>query len=570
MATLKKIRECLSIIKSKLGDKINKIEQSSSNSGIKDKLENFRSLKNIFEGVGVRKYYTDEMFRDFCEEFDILNIPANEAEELFSEFLKTKNLKELRGGDSVNYDDVVELYKEFLSNVSFKEFLPMLERNKDSITSLIDLDNTREILQFFKDKGILDKFNLLALLKITIHGKANYIKNVIYENVMSKPEDDIELFFEYALTSVWTRVEGTTSYVNAPFRRTKGTTSVERDDEISYPVGPTYKELYEGLDILRANSKMFDDRLDFEHGLSGLPLIAVTRPWALKKNISLCKIFNLGLLEPVPITCVGLSDIEDKINLAVELGLLNPPYNKAFNAIDDTIVKNEEFKVRNKIMRRYNHSIRNYYQRYMSKLSMRSINDFAYLFYLLQEEGYNSKGYSAFYNKFFSYNQAGKGNEEIFADLKTGRKKIDDIVSENFITDYSNSSTYIKDYDEYDNCISDYNYNDKFDNTKIKNYIDDSILEEPLIKKLEENNMVFDEYVINDEKKIIKNEFVYMFGGRIISRYKVLRNASILKNNYGYLNEDMLMASIVRNSFINEAVFKNIESSLKGERGKTL
>ena len=51
-----------------------------------------------------------------------------------------------------------------------------------------------------------------------------------------------------------------------------------------------------------------------------------------------------------------------------------------------------------------------------------------------------------------------------------------------------------------------------------------------------------------------------MFGDRIISRYKVLHNASILKEEYGTLTEDMLMTAIVRNSFLDEKTYKRIEN----------
>ena len=77
--------------------------------------------------------------------------------------------------------------------------------------------------------------------------------------------------------------------------------------------------------------------------------------------------------------------------------------------------------------------------------------------------------------------------------------------------------------------------------------------------------------LIEDEGKTkeVKNEYVYMFGDRIISRYKVLHNASILKGIYGYLDEDMLLTSIVKNSYLNEEALKNIQASVK-EKGVTL
>ena len=61
----------------------------------------------------------------------------------------------------------------------------------------------------------------------------------------------------------------------------------------------------------------------------------------------------------------------------------------------------------------------------------------------------------------------------------------------------------------------------------------------------------------------IKNEYLYKLGNTLISRYKVLHNATILKGYYGYLDKDMLMSSIVRNSFLNEDDLINIQNCVQ-------
>ena len=84
----------------------------------------------------------------------------------------------------------------------------------------------------------------------------------------------------------------------------------------------------------------------------------------------------------------------------------------------------------------------------------------------------------------------------------------------------------------------------------------------------ESNNTVIDFVTQNDEEVERMNEFVYMFDDRIISRYKVLHNATILRKRYGYLDQEMLMTSIVRNSFLTEEEFENIKDTVynKGEK----
>ena len=136
-------------------------------------------------------------------------------------------------------------------------------------------------------------------------------------------------------------------------------------------------------------------------------------------------------------------------------------------------------------------------------------------------------------------------------------------ISDSLIDNYSD---YISGYSEYDGYIAEYDSESKREELNTQSYFESSILDDPLIKDLEENNIIMDTLTQNGQVVSMKNEFIYVFDGRIISRYKVLHNASILKDLYGYLNKDMLMASIVRNSFMDENTFKKIKSFVFGER----
>ena len=136
----------------------------------------------------------------------------------------------------------------------------------------------------------------------------------------------------------------------------------------------------------------------------------------------------------------------------------------------------------------------------------------------------------------------------------------EEFLRQNFITDFD--SPFIENYTEYDFIITEYNDRIKTQYNEEKEYFNSSIFEEELIKKLEEDYTVID--VISHDGNIIevKNEFVYQFGDILISRYKVLHNAWILKNKYGSLNYNMLMASIVRHSYLSETSFEKIKESL--------
>ena len=563
VSTFKTFIEKLKAVKEELNEKLKKLSENVEG---KKRISNLEALKNILEGTGRRKYYTEDMFRDFYEEFDILSLPPEQAQSLLEGFYQTRNLRSRQSVEKANIEDVVALYREFLPSSTMRFFEALLDNHKNEVTSAIDLDNVREILQFFKDNGILDKFKRTTLLKITLYGKAEYIKETVYPKVMSNTPDVIETFYEDDLASIWIKEKGTSTHKASPFRRNRGR-GEEKDTESLYSSCLTvdYDEFWENIEILRTNRSLFDDKFDVDD--VGANLNIKTLPvWVLKKNIELCKLFGLGTITSLPTTCIERGDIEDKIHLAIELGLLNPPLTPVFREMDKDIVRNEEFQRNTARKKIYNQSIRNYFQRYLSMLSNRSVNEYAYMFYKLQTEGY-----TGFYNDFFSDVHAGKGNPEIITpqvrEVITNKKKMDDFITDNFMTEWY--SDFIQNYDEYDDVITEYTDEEKKTEYKEQSYIDSAILEDPLIKKLEENNTVMDTITQNDEVVERKNEFVYMFGNRIISRYKVLHNASILKDMYGTLTKDMLMASIVRNSFLDNDTFQQIYSNVM-ERGRTL
>ena len=54
---------------------ISKLEELEKNSSLdlEKRIDNLEALKNIFEGSGTRKYYTEDMFKTLWEELDVLN-----------------------------------------------------------------------------------------------------------------------------------------------------------------------------------------------------------------------------------------------------------------------------------------------------------------------------------------------------------------------------------------------------------------------------------------------------------------------------------------------------------------
>ena len=550
VATFREFVSSIMNIKKGIISKLEELEKNSS-LDLEKRIDNLEALKNIFEGSGTRKYYTEDMFKTLWEELDVLNLSSKDSKELLDEFYETRNINTTHNKEAVPFEDIVALYKEYISEDKWSRFERLLIKYKDEITKGIDLENTEEILEFLVEKDILNKFDLTALLQVSAYGNANYIKETIYDKIMKYDSDNRNAFFKESLASVWVKVPGTNTRSSKPFRTTRENSgNSSKDNEGLYSACHTidYDEFLQNIQLLKDNSHLFGDSFENTDIGANLRLTSQSNK-ILKRDIELCKMLGLGEIYPIPVSTFMNGGIEDKIHLAIELGLLKSPMTEYFQEMDKDINKNYEFKRANNKNGLSNQTIRNYFERYMSKMGVTTINDFAYKFYRLQRQNYIS-----FYNSFFSSSKAGTAGKDFVntldRDLFTDKDKMDMFISSNFMNDWY--PEYINGYDEYESVIS------ASDNDG--EYIDPSVLDEPLIKDLEENNTIYDLLTQGDDLVQIKNEYVYMFGDRIISRYKVLHNASILKEEYGTLTEDMLMTAIVRNSFLDEKTYKRIEN----------
>lgn len=90
-------------------------------------------------------------------------------------------------------------------------------------------------------------------------------------------------------------------------------------------------------------------------------------------------------------------------------------------------------------------------------------------------------------------------------------------------------------------------------------YIDEAVVNDPLIKKL-------DKLALNPEK-----DYIYNFGNKRISRFKVLRIYGSIKNKFSIDSSSLLLYAICYNSIINEEEYnliKNYVISLSYEKGR--
>ena len=544
---IKSFKERLGFLKEELEKRI---EEQSKIEVDEDTLENLEDLKNLLIGKGRRKYYTYEMIEALFEVIDYDKFTSKDMDELIKELSISKNIKGQIEEDKKDLDEVISLYQEYLGKLVKKD---LFKKYENEICSRIDLINARSIMRFFQENNILDKFSLISILQITLYGRYEYIRDFYYEKVVSKDNKLRNIYFTDAMSCVWINEKSTTRRRNTTIKtsneRNKSSLLYSNIHEVCDD------DVWENIRLLKENEDILHEKYD----LANIDYLwVITKPtWLIKKNIELFRIFNIS---DVKLTALSQVDLEDKIHFVIELGLLNSPRNAIFRDIETRVPKYDQFILNGKKKRHINDNILNYYSRNTSEIAKPSYTEYIYWFYKMLRSGKEE-----FYHDFFSSYRAGTRNKIDFystEDLVTIKDKdaLERIVDENFVINYYDAL--IPNYDMYDEVLREYNISPKGD--VIVPYYDERILEDDSIKRLEEH-VIADIYTKDGEYRKVNNPYVYVFDRNIISRYKVLRNLTILKNKYGYLNEDMILTSIVRSSYIDKNAFDLIENSVRNE-----
>jgi len=554
----------------------NQIKSTQDFTSIEGEIDSLKKLKKVLDGQD--EYYTLNMLDSIFGNGQMYDYSDEEFDSLVEAFLGTLNFKKNQKKQThtpVEFDKVVNLYNEFITDYdgNFKEkFNNKLKKYRAEVCEFIDLENTRNILQFFKDNNVLAT-DVTWLLTISLYSNLKLVSKV-YNDIKTKYASN---WWEYgylenSFISAWiideandkTNRRKTNFNTFRKINRSDVPKSDETETLYSKVKGPSNGQIIKRIDILEkiSNGKFVPgSRLDFltnknfEDNLKFLKMFKFIEDNDFDQNITENHITILKLCS------------EERIHFAIELGLLHPPMNREFLEYDYSIPLNDKFQSKNSKDNVFNQSIRNYFYRYSSSVVNFSNEVYLHLFYRLYKDG-NSK----FYETFFSEDKIGKKSGKV----PGGRNNPDDAnkyIEENlqgrteeefFEQEFANNhyNEYITKYDEYSNAISDYDFI-MFDNE----YYDSSILEDDLIHELENNHAVYDVLQHGENATMeLQNEFVYIFGDKIISRYKVLRNASILKKKYGVLDKDMLLTSIVRNSYLSYDLFEQIKNDIMESR----
>ena len=563
-----------------------RIEALNANSALKEEVSKLEGIRDILANTGKKKYYTDEMFDSFYKQFDFESMSDEDFESMLDLFNSTKNFQGKVKKEKEDINNVINLFSEFIdhSGMTIEEnnptsglYLKYIKAYENEICQNIDLDNAREILSFFKEKGIINNFEKEALVMISTFASSELVKS-IYSEIMNNYPEEMESYYTTGYTTAWVVEEN--GYKKNPFRTStkskgKGKSLYSKCHKISNA------ELRENIKLLNEYSDMFVEKYNMSNigahinvltnanavlkdelkTLDTLRTLVFSRNWTLRKNLDLLKVFNIGNVYKIPVSTIGKGDLENKIHLAMELGLLNPPMDHISREMDKDIITNQKFVDLRSQEGLSNNTIRNYFARNTAVLASMDINSYGFMAYKL-----NQLGYTDFYNYFFSEKHTG---DRAVLEIQDDEKRVftkenvpdkDKLIEKVFVTDYYHN--YINGYDKYDLDILNENEENKTDG-KPQDYYDPRILDEELIKELEDKYRVTDKMDVLGQMVDYPNEYLYKLGDILISRFKVLRNATILKEKNGYLNKDMLLTSIVRNSFLTSESLEQIKGLLE-------
>lgn len=397
----------------------------------------------------------------------------------------------------------IEEVKECFRNFDFEEdMISYIDRNKEEISRNIDLNNAREILAYLKTKNILDKFSKSSLLAIVLYSNKNTV-NKRYEDLKERRSLFSSLF---EIPSIWINniPRNTATKHKAPAKKNKGN---HNNRLKSYSNRISYEEIISNEDFLT------DLGLNVSiSNKTNLQLLQTPRERIIE-NINTYKLYgffkekDISTMAPSALTFFKVADKCDKL---IEVGLLHNPNNN-YTVLHPSVIQ---------LMREENYALL-----YMLKREKTSEEYYKLIF---------SKTKSSCLDKCLTTKTPNKFGYKLGSLLE-----IETFKKENFIDQMSD--TYIPNASKYEEIITKENP---------ITYQDD-ILKDENIKRLEESY------------RVDNNPYQYKIGNEIISRLKVLRCYSALKEN-GIADDNALIYVVTRGMYLNEKTFDMFKSAVIG------
>lgn len=393
----------------------------------------------------------------------------------------------------------------FIEHGFSEKQLRIVDKFKDEIERNAKIDNIRNILNYMESKNILRRFAFSDLLTITLYGTLDSVKNR-YETL----ENDDKLypiFFDTAF--VWI------NNVSSSKKRTYNKKKEKDSNNKSYVKSlkctahtASYEDLIQNERFLR--SKGLNVSLSDQNGCS--KILRMPHKQLLENFDIVCK-YGIcdGKKIDFPLTILSsVSSLTDKLDNFIEVGFLG-----------DSEKQGEEFG--------------NYIKIHGG--SINHINSRLYPVLYKMKRDMDTRDY---YNLLFSSSRYGCLKKEFTNDMFGLGIENDEVFSKYLKDNFIDPSSYLGNTTMYDSIINS-----------------DIEPSRQVIRDLDSRFMDKD------------NPLVYRIGNNVISRNKVIRNYGKLVNSKIELNNDALMYSIVRGSYLNmdevKAIANDIGYTLEGE-----
>ena len=394
----------------------------------------------------------------------------------------------------------------FIEHGFSEKQLRIVDKFKDEIERNAKIDNIRNILNYMESKNILRRFAFSDLLTITLYGTLDSVKNR-YE-ILENDDKLYPIFFDTAF--VW--INNVSSSKKRTYNKSKDKTSSNNKNYIKSlkctAHTASYEDLIQNERFLR--SKGLNVSLSDQNGCS--KILRMPHKQLLENFDAVCK-YGIcdGKKIDFPLTILSsVSGLTDKLDSFIEVGLLG-----------DSEKQGEEFG--------------NYIKIHGG--SINHINSRLYPVLYKMRRDMDTRDY---YNLLFSSSRYGCLKKEFTSDMFGLGIENDEVFSKYLKDNFIAPSSYLGDTTMYDSIINS-----------------DIEPSRQVIKDLDNRFMDKD------------NPLIYRIGNNVISRNKVIRNYGKLVSSKIELNNDALMYSIVRGSYLNmdevKAIASDIGYTLEGE-----
>ncbi len=192
------LRNNLSLLKELIEKRLIGAKQKISN---EEDIVNLENLLEVFSSPG-EKYVTEEMLMSLNKTI-LIKCSLEDVMPIYNELFKTDNLKleieEKKEASSI--EDVIELFAEILPTVNASDYL---RAKQEQILKNINLENARNIINFLKEKKIINYFDKMLLVKI--------ITQISYDSVVEtynslrekvQRDSDMEPYCSDSVSSIW-------------------------------------------------------------------------------------------------------------------------------------------------------------------------------------------------------------------------------------------------------------------------------------------------------------------------------------------------------------------------------